>query len=420
MHPSSIPATASAADADAAAPRPAPASGKARIVDVDVIRALALLGVLLANLDNAFRVPIAFDGPPPAPPHGLERVVGAVLGIVIRGKAFSLFSILFGTGLAIFLERASASRPRPLLLLARRLVVLLGFGVAHMLLLWNGDILSSYAIAGLLALGFLRRRPVVLWIGFAFSVISVPVALWLLTRHAGAAGADHAHATRHAVADTVRVYGTGSYLEIVAFRVREMRQVYFGSPFFVLSLLREHGNMLLGILLWRSGIFGRVVAWRRGLRWAVGIGLVVGAAFPIYRQVRLLLDGVPPTARPHPGLVVASSLSMLMLALAYAAGILLLLQRPRWRARLLRLAPAGRMAFTNYLMQSLVFSTVFYGYGLGLLGKLSGARTMAIGVAFYVLQVVMSALWLRRFRFGPLEWAWRSLTYGQRQPLRRR
>jgi uncharacterized protein len=405
------------AAAAATAPEPllAPSAGAARIADVDVIRGVALLGVLLSNLVDAFRVPFPFDGPGGPMPQGLDRGVSIALGLIVRGKAFSLFSILFGVGLTIFLERASASHPHPLRLLARRLVLLFAFGLAHMLLVWHGDILTSYAVGGLLVLGFIRRRAAVLWIAIALSFVAQPLLIWCLM-HGGPPGGGEG-ASSHAAADALRVYGSGHYLQIVAFRAREMRHVYFGSFFPVISTVRIWGNMLIGILIWRSGVFRRVAAWRPALRWSAGGGIVLGLAFPIYRQLRFLLSHAPP-ARPHPGLMLVGQLSGVVLALGYAAALLLLLQRPRSRDALMRFAPIGRMAFTNYLMQSIVFSTVFYGYGFALLGKVGIAPAVAIGLGFYVLQGIASAIWLRRFRFGPFEWAWRCLTYGALQPMR--
>jgi uncharacterized protein len=403
--PEATPARAAARDE----PSAAPVAKQGRIEDIDVIRGCALFGVLMMNLVIAFRVPFWRDRPEET--KGVDHVVWALEGIFLSGKAMTLFSILFGAGLAIFFERASVRHPHPMRLLARRLCFLLAFGLAHMFLLWDGDILISYALVGFLALFFLRARPAVI-----VAAVAVCLALPVLGQMVPAvSAAANGRPPGHYDA-AFRAYSTGSYLEVLRFRAYEV--VHVAVRGYVLFWPHELKNMLVGILIWRSGVLREPLAHLRLLRRAAVGGLIVGASFPIFMTVRFELYHPPPSP-PPPWRLALFGATLLAFALGYGALLLVLLRRERWRAWLGALAPLGRMAFTNYLTQSIVFSTLFYGYGFGLLGKIGVAATSLLGVGFYALQAVASAFWLRRFSFGPFEWAWRCLTYGRLQPLRR-
>ncbi|HWL84727.1 MAG TPA: hypothetical protein VNO21_02945, partial [Polyangiaceae bacterium] len=192
-----------------------PTARTARIADIDVIRGIALFGVLTMNLAYCFRIPLLAI--PPPTDHGLDHVVNRLEGIVLASKAMSLFSMLFGAGLCLFLDRASASGANALGLLARRLIFLLLFGIAHAFLVWNGDILIEYAVGGLCALAFIRKRPAVLWIAVVALTLLPPVAsAWPALK----AFADYR--PPHHFEDAVHTYGTGGYLEIVRFRTFEV------------------------------------------------------------------------------------------------------------------------------------------------------------------------------------------------------
>jgi uncharacterized protein len=211
-----------------------------------------------------------------------------------------------------------------------------------------------------------------------------------------------------AIARALATYGEGGYLDIVAFRVQETLPERL--PLYMMQLPRTVGLLLLGVVAWRSGILQRPRE-HRALLWAVlWGGGTVGLAGTVLHT--LAMNSVIDLGRMlNP--VIATSL--VPLALAYLAALLLFLVRKPARATLAWLAPAGRMALTNYLLQSLVLGFVFYGYGFELFGRLTSAQTLPIGIVLYALQIAASAAWLRRFRFGPAEWIWRSATYGRWQ-----
>ncbi len=376
----------------------------ARIDALDVVRGLALFGVLAINLVNEFRVSIfAQFLPPPGFIPPVDRGVAWFLSTFIEFKALALFSLLFGMGLAIQFEHLAA-RPDRLVLLIRRLLALLAFGLVHLLLIWNGDILTEYAIAGFVVLPFLfvGRFVLALAAGAALALylaipwlplpFGMPTTQWL-----------SAH-----VAAAHEVYGQGSYAAIQAFRVAEIPRI---AVLHAYVFPRTVALMLLGAFVWRSGVIARAET-QRGLFWGTAaVALLLGVILSV------LADGVvAPLGR---GVWVAEALARVTLAIGYAALVVWIVTGRRWRWLLAWAAPVGRMAFTNYVMQSVVLGLLFYGYGLGLMGRLGVAAGFGIAVAIYVAQVLVSEHWLRNHQFGPLEWLWRTLTYGRHQPWRR-
>jgi uncharacterized protein len=376
-----------------------------RIDAIDIVRGIALFGVMAINVVTVFRVSI-FEQFLPARADGsaLDRALHSVLMIGVDLKAFALFSLLFGVGLAIQFEHLSESSRR-LVLLVRRLAFLMLVGAIHLILIWNGDILLEYAIAGLVVLPLLFGPTRILTFAglillavfiaspFLPSIAAMPSRSWMV----------------QIVADAARVYAAGSFSEVLAFRIHELPGFW---PLHVSMFPRTVALMLLGAALWRSGLFKTGSKASRFLPWMTAVGLVGGGALAIlHAQGRLGL-----------GWQMESSLERLgtcLLAWGYGAALVLAAAHARGRALLAWAAPVGRMAFTNYVMQSVIFGWIFYGYGLGLFGRLGVATALAIGAGVCVLQVVFSILWLRRFRFGPVEWLWRSMMYGAWQPMRR-
>jgi uncharacterized protein len=362
--------------------KPSLAPLEERLVALDILRGVALFGVMAINLVFEFRVSI-FEQflPPREVASPLDRMIATFLSEAIELKAFALFSLLFGAGLAIQFDRL-AEKPRAALLL-RRLLALLAFGVIHLTLIWNGDILTEYALAGLLVLPLLygprwllAACALALLAVYASSVlmrlISLPDASWL------------AYQAR-------QIYPTGSFSEILRFRVHEIAAI---APLHVWVFPRTLALFLIGALVWRTGIVQRA-SERRWLLFGAALAAAVSTAF------------------------VGSVLATVTLALAYGAFIIGLASTAMGMRLLGWAAPLGRMAFTNYILQSLIFGWVFYGYGLGLFGKLNVSTALGFGVAVYAAQAYFSQWWLRRYRFGPIEWLWRSLMYGQLQPMRR-
>ncbi|MCP3410981.1 DUF418 domain-containing protein [Bradyrhizobium sp. CCGB01] len=368
---------------NAAVPGPTPSAE--RIDAIDILRGIALLGVMAINLVMEFRVSIfeQFLGPKThASP--VDRVIETILTQAVELKAFALFSLLFGAGLAIQFDRLATSERRAALLV-RRLAVLLVFGVIHLCLIWNGDILTEYALAGFIVLPLLFGPR---WL-LALAAL-VFLALYLAMQAFPPAGLFPSRAAIwQDVMDANRIYATGGFVDVLAFRLREIPLI---ASLHAFIFLRTIGLFLVGALAWRSGIVQNTS------------GLLVIALPAIGLGATLLYRGIEP-------------LGTILLAMGYGAAILGIARFERGKRLLGWAAPLGRMAFTNYVAQSLIFGWIFYGYGLGLFGRLGITPALAIGIAVYTGQVLFSAWWLRHFRYGPLEWLWRTLMYGVRQPM---
>jgi uncharacterized protein len=385
----------------------APVNPGERIDAIDVLRGIALFGVLAINVVNEFRVSIFEEFLPIASTTGtLDRAVQTFLTMAVELKAMALFSLLFGIGMAIQFERL-APDPRRGRLLARRLAILLVIGVAHLFLIWNGDILTEYSLAGFIVLPLLWGPRWLLAAGASLFLalylvmpLLPPVVPWPTTAWIK----DH-------VAEARQVYGTGGFLEILAFRVGEVASIL---PLHVFIVPRTIALFLFGMLVWRTDVIRRPAAHGLLLVAVSIIGIVVGAALTVASEQPALL-GLP---LPRPIGFSLDRLATLLLAIGYAAAIIGFVSTRPGMTILAWAAPLGRMAFTNYLAQSVIFGWIFYGYGLGLFGRLDVVTALAIGVCVYVAQVMISAQWLRYYRFGPIEWLWRSLMYDTAQPLR--
>jgi uncharacterized protein len=362
-----------------------PTSG--RIDAIDALRGLALFGVLAINLDTEFRVTFFEQFLPRMPGPLPDQLVSSGLKFFFEFKAFSLFAFLFGMGLAIQFEHLSG-HPSRLKLLVRRLLALLLFGLVHLVMIWNGDILTEYALAGFVVLPFLYGPPAVTATA-ALAALALYVAMpWMALPFSSPSlvwFASHVTTARE-------VYGHGGFAEILAFRVSELPQIAVLHGY---VLPRTIAMMLLGIWVWRLRLLERAVLLGATAAIATGVAMMLSIA-PVWPVVSMLLPVV--------------------MALGYAATVFWLFNRPQNRNWIAWAVPIGRMAFTNYVAQSLLLGFVFYGYGLGLLGRLGPANAFAIAAALYATQVVSSRLWLKSHRFGPLEWLWRSMTYGHRQP----
>lgn len=376
------------------------AAGDEREVAMDALRGIALFGVLMVNLLTEFRVSIFQQFLPEshAGMSALDRGIARALAIGVESKAFILFSFLFGAGLAAQHERLGRRGVPFARYAARRLLFLLALGLVHLYGIWNGDILTLYAVLGTVAALFARAPTwcLALIAAIAFCAMLLPLPPPFPTE-----AAMRAHV---ALAD--QVYSTGSLAAVLAFRVREVSPI---SALLVWSVPRTLGLFLLGACAWRLRLFH--TGTRPGLVRAIAVvGVGLGGAAAIAAELDVSFGAMRDEILAW---------GPVLLALGYAAAILAAFEWPTAARVLARVAPLGRMALTSYLTQSIVMSAVFYGWGLGLFGKLAETPAAAIGVVLYIAQMILAAAWLRRLRYGPVEWLWRSFTYGGWQPLRR-
>jgi uncharacterized protein len=385
-------------------PATSPVETAQRFASIDILRGLALFGVLTVNLVTEFRVSIfaQFLGQS-AEPDWIDR---AVLGLVHYGlelKAFALFSFLFGVGLAMQFERF-ARTGTPLYWLIRRLLVLLAFGLIHLLAIWNGDILTEYAVAGLCVLPLLyASKRVLLTVAIALLLLYLAMPVLPLALPWPDAGWITAH-----IAQANAVYRAGNWVQVMRFSLQELPALL---PLHVYIFPRTLALFVLGMLAWRSGLFACPAKHRSAIFYLAWIAGACGGALTISDACGLF---------PPAGLAGSlPNIAPVCLALAFAATLVYAVEFTPAAAALAAFSAIGRMAFTNYIAQSVVFGLVFFGYGLGLFGSLRPAPVFVMGVTVYALQVQFSRLWLRHYRFGPIEWLWRTLMYGRRPAMKR-
>ncbi len=390
----------------------APVSPQGRIEVVDVLRGFSVLGILLMNM-------LSFSGYARAQQlEGIHRVAMLAIRFVAQAKFYTLFSFLFGWGMAIQMARAERRGARFVRLYARRLLILLLIGLVHAIFIWDGDILATYALLGFPLLLFRKRGDRTLLIAV---LICMLVPILLSTPGLGEAfGEAYTQVTEElrrqvVAAHQAGVYATGSYGAATQLRLKSLPLGYAGAPYWATHIF---GMFLLGLLVGRRRIFERIPAHLLLIRKVMWCGLIVGVVFNLVFVSAFDSPTLVPSAWHELATRGARTIGGPALCLFYVAALVLLYQKQAWRKRLAPLAAVGRTALSNYLLQSLVCTLIFYGYGLGLYGELGPAVTLVLTIAIYRLQVSLSNWWLSRYRFGPAEWVWRSLTYGKFQATR--
>jgi uncharacterized protein len=397
----------------------APATGRDRLTELDVIRGFALFGVLWMNLYEHADLAMAPGVLEKLPTAAIDKWVGYASTWLMQGKAQALFSFLFGLGFALFLDRAEKRSTNGTWLYVRRIGFLLVLGFAHALLLWLGDILNAYAMMGLL-LVFTRRLPgwALLALGALLCFSTLGLRLYgELTLAPGQAPWWRGLAEQGAVRRYPVFMGQnyGAYVrELWSGNFDELYLTPIG-PVYLGWIL---GRFMIGSWIYRQGWLQDTARYAAGFRRAAAILLPLGLAISAF-GLALHIAGIKIPRPWNWSLSVLGPLGLYTLALGYAAGLVVLCQRPAWRRRLAGLGAAGQMALTNYLTQSLLYFFLLYGFGLGLLPYAGATFCLVLAVLFYGAQIAFSRWWLARYRFGPVEWLWRSFTYGSRQPMRR-
>lgn len=391
-----------------------PTDPRQRLALLDALRGFALAGVLLANL-VAFSLYAFLPGEQMAalPTAGWDRWLEPALSTLVSGKFFTLFSLMFGVGFALQMQRTSADAARRRRYL-RRLAVLFAIGLLHAYWLWWGDVLRYYAVLGLLLLPLYRwpaRRLVTVG---AILILAQPLlAQWFPAAALPLATQERAHAAA-----------------LSAFATSDWSTLLRGNRVFADWWLPAHwgtvmsiaGCMLMGAALGRSGVLNEPDAhglfWRR-LLLALPAGLALALMLMLVDYGRIPWpEGWQQTDGARVLLRMLNRAAGLILGMGYMAAFVVLFGRRGGRRWLQPLAPLGRMALSNYLAHSVIGIGLFYGVGLGLGSRYGLPGVAAAWVAVLGAQILSSHWWLARFRFGPVEWLWRSATYGRLQPMR--
>ena len=424
-----------------------PTSAGDRITTIDTLRGVAVLGILLMNI-YAFAMPfVAYQNPLAL--GGTEwynMATWFATHILADQKFMTIFSILFGAGLVMMATRAEARGNKYFGIWYRRNFWLLLIGVAHAHLFWYGDILYHYALIGLLIYPFRNRSPraliiigvILLILGSLFSMAGGKLMADLQVRatevralqdageelskeqletlEAWEGAAEFLKPVDEQVADDVAAYKNDGFAALIEYR-RPVVIMMETQAVIGFTIWRVGGLMLIGMALMKLGVLSGERSpgvYKRMMLVGYGLGLPLMAysAWLLNAQQwdmvwMLRIGGIP------------NYFGSLLVAMGHIALLVTLVRTGTWHSLMKRFTAVGRMAFTNYLMHTLVLTTVFYGYGLGLFGSIPRIGQMAFVVAMIGFQLWFSPFWLARFRFGPAEWFWRSLTYWRLQPNRR-
>ncbi|WP_247729862.1 DUF418 domain-containing protein [Halovivax limisalsi] len=401
---------ATAAEADASGPTPP----SERIVGLDALRGFALLGILVINI-RVFSMPESVLANPNVYGDfgGANYWVWFVGHVFVQGTFISLFTILFGGGVVLFTGREERGGQSTLDLHYWRTGWLLVFGLLHAYLVWYGDILVAYALCGFVVVLFrdLPARVLAIVGVLVLAIPSVTETMAALTADPSVVAATWDPA-QSAIEAQIAAY-QGGWVDQLSHRVPSAfgRQT---SGFLAYTGWRVGGLMLVGMALYKWGALTN----DRSPGWYARLGLAGGVT-----GLATILAGVWYIESLDWGIEGAlffrqfNYWGSIALAGAYI-GLVMLFSGWRPDGVVTRsLAAVGRMAFTNYILQSVIATTIFYGHGLGLFGRVSRVEAFGVVLAIWAIQIPLSVLWLRFFRYGPLEWLWRTLTYRERQPL---
>ncbi|WP_338112781.1 DUF418 domain-containing protein [Oceanobacillus polygoni] len=384
----------------------APTKEKNRLVAIDAARGFAIFGIFIVNI-GAFSAPyFIYGGATAAWNSTVDRYTQALIDMFFQASFYTLFSLLFGFGIQLLKDRLVERNIHVSRFLAKRLTILVGFGLIHAFAIWHGDILLSYGLIGLLLLLFIKvsNTSLLAW-GAVLLGGSVGLLSLALYGTRNALGGSNQLAITQAITN----YRSENLITIWSQNYHDWMNANGGIGFFFLIMV------LLPLFL-----FGMYIARKRWLHepekhktilrklWLVSfigfIGLKIGPYFvgnPLW--LSYLQDNIGGTFS----------------AIFYIVSITFLAQRKNGQRIIQPFAAVGRMALTNYLMQSVICFILFYGIGFGLYGSVRPIVGVGIVLVIFTGQIFLSNWWLRRFRFGPFEWLWRSITYGKRQPLRK-
>ncbi|WP_446741776.1 DUF418 domain-containing protein [Silvibacterium acidisoli] len=402
----------------------APVSLKDRIESIDVLRGVALLGILSMNIQDFSSIAASYWNPTVFGDfHGLNFAIWYACMLFSELKFMSIFSMLFGAGILLMTSRIEASGRKPGPIHYRRMGWLMVFGLLHGYLLWTGDILFTYGFCGLFAYLARKWKPrKLLTVGMILVAVStllyvgsyITFPQW--PKDSTADLVEHSWSpSPEAIQKELQTYRSGWRAEEPDRITQTTGSDIQGQIF--LTFWRACGLMLVGMGLFKLGVFSAKLP-ARVYRQFIVIGLLVG--------IPIIVFGAWQKFHHHWEVRVGFFLDFQynywgsLFVSFFWIGLVMLICQKNWLSGLARrLAAVGRMAFTNYLTHTFICTFLFYGWGLGLFGKLDRVHQFGIVFAIWAFQLLFSPWWLARFRFGPFEWIWRSLTYWKLQPMRR-
>lgn len=402
-----------------------PTTKSSRINQLDIMRGFALLGILLMNIQSFSMPSAAYLNPTTwGDLQGINFVTWTFSHIFADSKFMGLFSILFGAGVCLFAERAMQKNGKSTALHYKRNFWLLIFGLLHAHFIWYGDILVSYALCAFWVYWFRNRSPRFLIIS-SILFLSGATIYSLFVQFA----LDYNYIPAQGIKEILTFWqpeATQLEAEISAYTGTLTEQFHHRSEealmmesqvFLSIFVWRAGGMMLLGMALYKSGVLSGKRSFKFYLLLSL-VGLAIGLSLSSFGTIKNIEHGFDMKYSMFFG-VQYNYWGSIFTTLGYIGLINLAINKGFAIALQKRLANVGQMAFTNYIFHSVICTFIFYGHGLALYGQVERWQQLVIVVLIWLLQLWYSPLWLKIYRFGPLEWAWRSLTYWQRQPMKR-
>ncbi|MFO7829922.1 MAG: DUF418 domain-containing protein [Bacteroidales bacterium] len=405
-----------------------PVETKKRIHILDILRGFAILGILMVNMPlfnspffsrlSNFTIWESFP----------NQVADIFIRFFFEGKFYSLFSILFGIGFFLFLQKQNESGKSIIPTFRRRLFYLLIFGVLHITLLWFGDILLVYALFGFVMILFKNKstKGLIKWV---VAMILIPVIITGLAVLLVSLGKMHPEGAEQIEASfaqqeqqmrdlsekALQVYSSGTFSEIFNMRLTEWKNTLGGFLFFYPNVF---AMFLLGFYIakkgWLFNIKENITVFRKMFWYGLIFGIVGNGIYTYGMEYSSQMDMNPTTFISMLGF----GFGVPAMTLFYIAAFALAIEKGIFKWCTKRLAPVGRMALTNYLLQSVICTTLYFSYGFGLYGQVNIWQGIVLTLVIFVLQIFFSNLWLKRFHYGPMEWLWRVLTYKKRQEFK--
>jgi uncharacterized protein len=393
-----------------------------RIETLDVLRGFAVLGILIMNIQAFANLDTAYANPTLAGPFkGADYWIWYLSHLLAEMKFMTIFSALFGAGVVLMTSRREQAGEKSRGLHYRRMLFLLLFGLVHGILMWWGDILVWYALTGMWIYLFRRRRPrtLIIW-GVVFVALTSAISIftgWSIQfwppERVNELIVEGWAPPIEKLQENLHVYRNGTWAEQVAYRAPKIGLMNT-FLYLVFGAWRTGGVMLLGMAFFKLGVLSGQRSRRFYLAMVVlGIlGLPV-VGYGVYQQAAHGWSGEYTLFYGTQYNYWAS----LLVAGGWIGAVMLVCRSGRLAGLVEGLAAVGRMAFSNYIAQTVIGTAIFYSWGLGLYGSVDRIGQVLIVVAVFALQIAVSPVWLQYFRFGPLEWLWRTLSYGRLQPM---
>ena len=386
---------------------------------LDVVRGFALCGDLIANMASHSGFYFLDEASVASLPlSDLNQVTFWIIHFLTDGKFYSIFSLLFGIGFGLQIQRAAARDQRFGSLFSRRLGLLFLFGLLHAILFYVGDILTVYALLGFVLLLFRNtsNKNLVRW---AIVLLILPVIQYFIMWWPMQATVPLETGRQAMFDQLIMAYQSGSIGDILTTNIFGLAFGRYPDLIFTGRFFKVLAMFLLGSYVARQGLFkdleGNRPLFKKILFWGVIIGIPCNVALATLYETDWYYT-FDPLGILEP---MVYAYGVPALGLAYAAALALLYPSGRFHKILSVFGPFGRMALTNYLAQSVIACLIFMSYGLGLFGKVGVVVFTAIGIGILIIQILISNWWLKRFLYGPMEWLWRSMTYRKWQPIRR-